>query len=339
MADIKRNVDLTTLNTFGVSARAETFTEITQIEDFDTPEISSLLTHGETLILGGGSNVLLVDDIPAVTRVHLKGIEIIEQNRDTANVRVAAGEVWHEFVLWSLRQGLSGIENLSLIPGTVGAAPIQNIGAYGVEVKDCIVWVEAWHRVSKKHIRVEASECDFGYRSSIFKKELLNKVCITDVIFRLNKKPKLSLNYGAIRDTLTQKGITSPTPTNVSEAVCAIRRSKLPDPAELGNAGSFFKNPVISQHQLTDLKAIHPSIPSYSLGGNLYKIPAAWLIEQCGWKGKRVDNVGSHHKQPLVLVHYGSGAGRDILQLSKQIQSDVQSTFGIIIEREVQVRP
>jgi UDP-N-acetylmuramate dehydrogenase len=267
----------------------------------------------------------------------LKGKTLIAEDADTVLLQVASGENWHEFVMFALEQAWYGVENLALIPGTVGAAPIQNIGAYGVEVKDVIEWVEFFRWDDKKVQRLSHAECRFAYRDSIFKQELSGKGIIVSVGFRLHKQARLNTSYGAIEAELNHMGISSPTPMDVAHAVMHIRRSKLPDPAFIGNAGSFFKNPTIPLEQYRELKSRFPEMPSYPVNDQLVKVPAGWLIEYCGWKGFREGDAGVHEKQSLVLVNYGNAGSKEIWALSERIVQSVWSSFGILPEREVQV--
>ncbi|SHN26723.1 UDP-N-acetylmuramate dehydrogenase [Cyclobacterium lianum] len=289
-------------------------------------------------ILGGGSNILLLEDLDAlVLKISILGIDKISEDDQQVILKVGAGVVWHDLVLYSLDQNLSGLENLSLIPGTVGAAPMQNIGAYGVEIKSAFEHLEAIE-ISTGTTRIfQEKDCRFGYRDSIFKNELKGKYIITHVAFRLNKDHQPNISYGDIQSTLQKMGAIRPSPLNISKAVVQIRQQKLPDPKELGNAGSFFKNPTISLERYNQLKEKHSEIPGYPIAGDRVKIPAAWLIDTLGWKGKRMGPVGVHEKQPLVLVNYGGSNGSDILELGRKIQEQVCTEFNIRLEREVNV--
>ncbi len=288
-------------------------------------------------VLGGGSNVLLTGPISGTVILNrIKGITALHEDADAVWLRVGAGEVWHALVLYAINNNLGGIENLALIPGTVGAAPIQNIGAYGVEVKDAIIEVEAWDIEAGKLLTFKNADCNFGYRDSIFKHELKGKVVITSVTFRLSKHPTLHTEYGAIRDEL-QSMNDKASVQSIAQAVINIRQSKLPDPAQIGNAGSFFKNPTITRDAFSALQQHFPTIPSYPAPKGLVKVPAGWLIEQSGWKGHREGDAGIHARQALVLVNYGSATGGDIWELSDKVLASVQSKFGIELEREVQV--
>lgn len=332
---VYKHQSLILYNTFGIDKQAETINIIeneTELEQF----FAAGPAHW--LILGGGSNILLTQDVSdPVLKIDIKGIELIRQTGHSVEVKVGAGEVWHQWVLYSLAQGWGGMENLSLIPGSVGAAPIQNIGAYGVEVASVIEKVRYYDIEKKTWKEIRGSDCAFGYRDSIFKKELKGRFVITAVYFRLYKAPHtLNIGYGAIKDELNDAPFTEYSIKDVSDAVIRIRQSKLPDPKEIGNSGSFFKNPVIGQDQFNALAKAYPRIPFYSQPDGV-KIPAAWLIEQCGWKGRRKGHCGVHDKQALVLVNYGGASGTDIYRLSGEIIQSVEEKFGIRLEREVQI--
>jgi UDP-N-acetylmuramate dehydrogenase len=294
------------------------------------------------LILGGGSNLLFTDNFDGlVLAMRNKGIAIEEESDTEVLVKAAAGEVWHDLVMYATARGWGGIENLSLIPGTVGAAPIQNIGAYGVELKDVFHSLEAYLPHREIFTNFTAAQCQFAYRDSIFKRELKGKAIISSVTLRLQKQPLANISYGAIAETLQAHGIAPQNATiaQVSEAVIAIRKSKLPDPSVLGNAGSFFKNPEIDSVHFEKLKATFPELPGYPVSEDTVKVPAGWLIEQCGWKGRRVGETGAHAQQALVLVNYGGAHGKDILNLARQVQQSVEDRFGIAIVPEVNVVP
>ncbi len=329
------NQPLQQLNTFGLAARAEFFVEIKTEADLR----AALKTPpGPVFVLGGGSNLLLTKDVRGlVLKNSLTGIETRRRTANRTWVRAAGGENWHRLVLWSLDQGLAGLENLSLIPGTVGAAPIQNIGAYGVELKDAFLKLEAVELATGRRRVFSKEECRFGYRDSFFKREGKGKFFITAVWFSLRNEPRLNLEYGAIRETLAERGIEKPTAKDVSDAVVAIRRSKLPDPAEIGNSGSFFKNPEVETSFCLKLLKGWPKMPHFDLGGGRSKIPAGWLIEQCGWKGRRLGNAGCYEKQALVLVNLGGATGEEVWQLAQQIIQSVEEKFGVRLEPEVNV--
>jgi UDP-N-acetylmuramate dehydrogenase len=336
--DIQRNVSLKGLNTFGIDAKASYFGEFHSVAELqnmiENPDFKAL----EKLILGGGSNLLFTRDFEGIVlRNRILGKEILEQNDDFAYVRAGAGETWHEFVLFCIENGFGGLENLSLIPGTVGAAPMQNIGAYGVEIKDSFAYLEAVNINNGKIQTFDKDDCNFGYRESVFKKELKGQFIITCVVFRLSKKPVFNTSYGAIKTTLEEMGIKEPGIKAISDAVCHIRRSKLPNPAEIGNAGSFFKNPEIPEDQYNKLKEKFTEIPCYKTSPGMVKVPAGWLNEQCGWKGKVVGQTGVHKNQALVLVNYGNATGAEVQKLSEDIRHSVKEKFGIELETEVNI--
>jgi UDP-N-acetylmuramate dehydrogenase len=332
---IQENISLKTHNTFGIDKNAEFFTVASTQEELVAALTKAKEMYLPVLILGGGSNILLTKDFPGlVIKLEIKGIYLRHKNEDQLLVEVGAGEVWHELVLYCIQQDWAGLENLSLIPGTVGASPMQNIGAYGVEIKDVFHSLTALHRDSLTLKTFNAAACKFGYRESVFKNELKDQYVITSVTFALSKTPHFRLDYGAIQEVLLEKGVKQPTLKAVSDAVIHIRESKLPNPKEIGNAGSFFKNPSISNVQFDALKAQHPSLPGYTSTEGV-KVPAGWLIEQSGWKGKRIGDVGVHAKQALVLVNYGAGTGEEIKSLSQQIQASVLEKFGIQLQPEV----
>ena len=334
---IEENKSLKDYNTFGIACSARYFVEITSIEELK--EILANQNYPERFILGGGSNMLLTKDIDAlVIHVNLKGIKIISETDTHVTLQAMAGENWHEFVQFCIQENYGGIENLSLIPGNVGTAPIQNIGAYGVELKDVFVSCNTVEIASTKEQEFTKKDCNFGYRNSIFKNEAKGKYIITSVTFQLTKtNHNLNTDYGAIQQNLSKKNIENPSISDISEAVIAIRQSKLPDPKKLGNSGSFFKNPVVGSEKFKQFKIDNPDAPYYQLSPSEYKIPAGWLIEQAGFKGKRYDDAGVHKNQALVLVNYGNASGNDIWQLALTIQQKVKDQFGIFIEPEVNV--
>jgi UDP-N-acetylmuramate dehydrogenase len=323
-------------NTFGLSVKANYYSSFT-----DVTELKSLLSNlpaKNLMILGGGSNVLFTQNFDGVLlRNEIGGVEKIEETEKHVFLKVGAGVVWHDFVLYSIEQNLGGVENLSLIPGSVGASPMQNIGAYGVEIKDVFHELEAYHIETGEVHTFNNESCQFGYRESVFKRALKNQYVILNVTFKLSKNPVINTSYGAINDELSAMGVEHPTIKDVSDAVIKIRQSKLPNPAEIGNAGSFFKNPVVANTHVDKLKERHPNMPVYPIDENSSKIPAGWLIEQDGWKGKRFDKYGVHAKQALVLVNYGGASGTDILNLSEQIIQSIEKNFGIKLEREVNI--
>lgn len=335
--EILEDYSLKGLNTFGISVNSRYFISIRSTKELREVLSMDIAQSKPILIMGGGSNILFTEDFPGLIILNnIKGIEIIEENNDEVLVSAGGGEVWQDLVTFSLDNNLGGIENLSLIPGSVGAAPIQNIGAYGVELKEVMESLEAIELATGEKRTFYNADCDFGYRNSIFKKELKDKYLITNVKFKLSRSPKLNTTYGAINSLLKERGIEDPTIKDISNAVIEIRQSKLPDPAHLGNAGSFFKNPVLDKIDFEGLKLTFPDIPGY-MNDELVKIPAAWLIEQCGWKGKRFDNIGVHDKQPLVLVNHGGGTGKDLSDLAKKIKESVVTKFGIELEAEPRI--
>lgn len=333
---ILENVSLKSFNTFGIDAKARFFVETTQPHEFEAILSDNRVQYLPKVILGEGSNVLFTQNFAGlVIRNAIKGIQTLDETQDFIWLQAHAGENWHDFVIHCVNQNYGGIENLSLIPGTVGAAPIQNIGAYGVELKDTFMQLEALNLKNGNRTIFNYQDCQFGYRDSIFKNQFKNQYAILSLVLKLNKKPALHLEYGNIKDMLTNMQVKEPTIKTVSDAVMQIRRSKLPDPKQLGNAGSFFKNPIISTLEFEYLKQSYPKIPSFHAGDNEIKIPAGWLIEQCGWKGKRIGNIGVYEKQALILINYGQGTGPEIKALAEQIQKSVQEQFGILLSPEV----
>ncbi len=331
---MEKNVSLKPYNTLGIDLPAAHFIEVDNIEQL--PELSD---YPDSIhVLGGGSNILLLQPVEGlVVKNMLKGIFFVKEDETHVWLEVQSGEVWHDFVMVAINNGLGGIENLALIPGTVGASPIQNIGAYGAEVKDTIESVTFWHWQDKKFITYNNEQCRFGYRDSIFKHELKGKAFICSVVFRLAKQPVFNTSYGAIEEEVKKTGVAELSVQAIAQAVINIRTSKLPDPKQIGNAGSFFKNPTIPIAQYESLKAEYADIPHYPVSETLVKVPAGWLIEQCGWKGYRKGDCGVHARQALVLVNYGTSTGDEIWQLSTEIVTSVLQRFGILLEREVQV--
>ena len=333
--NIQHNISLKKYNTFGIDVTAERFINIDSVS-----QLREVLNNESSFfVLSGGSNLLLTDNLNTlVLHIGIKGIDILEENDLHAYVKVQAGENWHDFVLWCIKNNLGGLENLSLIPGYVGTSPIQNIGAYGVEIKDTFHKLKAIEIKTGNRIVFNAEDCNFGYRNSVFKNGLKGKFIITSVIFKLTKKNhKLNYSYGAIQSELENRGITSPTIRDISNCVIDIRNSKLPNPNEIGNSGSFFKNPIVFTKKFNSLKKKYPEIPSYAISSDEVKIPAGWLIEQCGFKGKRFGDAGVHTKQALVLVNYGNATGKEIVRLAQNIQETVLNSFGILLEIEVNV--
>jgi len=336
---LERFIDLKSYNTFGLPVVANYFVRINHSDDIKELMNKAVFKENRRLILGGGSNVLFLDDFfeGLVIQVDNKGWEIIDEKDNNIYVRAQAGTDWSYFVDELVKEGLYGLENLSLIPGKVGAAPMQNIGAYGVEQKDCFYSLEAVDLQSGKIKIFDRQSCNFGYRSSVFKHEARGRYLIIAVTFALKKKAAVNISYGNLEEYFKERGIQNPDIKDLSEAVKIIRQSKLPDPQQLGNAGSFFKNPVVHQLLLNDLTKEHSSIPNYPLGPNTYKIPAAWLIDQAGWKGHRQGDAGVHERQALVLVNHGNASGREIFALAMKIQLDVKAKFGINLDPEVNI--
>jgi len=336
MPDILENVSLKPYNTFGLEAKGKYFVVFKSVEELKGILSLEKFKNEKKLFLGGGSNVLLMGDFDGlVLKNEIFGIENIFEDETKVILKSGAGEVWHLFVSKSIELGLSGLENLSLIPGTVGAAPMQNIGAYGVEIKDVFVELEALNLETFEIEIFDKEKCNFGYRESYFKHEGKGKYVILNVSFELSKIPNFNVSYGAIKDTLHQMGVVDLTTKAISDAVISIRKSKLPDPAQIGNSGSFFKNPEIPKTNYDTLKEVFPNMPHYVIDAESVKVPAGWLIEQAGWKGKRIGEIGVHTQQALVLVNYGGGKGHEIANLAYEIQASVLEKFGIKITPEV----
>ena len=335
--ELLSNFSLKNHNTFGIEAKAKEFVAVHSIDDLR--KVLRENASKNKFILGGGSNMLLTQDIDAlVIHVDLKGKKIINQTENYVWVESQAGENWHEFVLWTLEHDFGGLENMSLIPGNVGTTPVQNIGAYGTEIKDTFESCEAMEIATQKTRTFSHSECNFGYRESIFKQEEKDKYIITSVVFKLTKiNHAIKTSYGDIITELAKQNVTQPTLKDVSNAVIAIRKSKLPDPKELGNSGSFFKNPIVLKSDFEKIRANFPEMKFYEVSETEVKVPAGWLIEQAGFKGKRFGDAGIHKNQALVLVNYGNATGQEILAVSKDIQQTVFEKFGIQIEAEVNV--
>jgi UDP-N-acetylmuramate dehydrogenase len=331
---IQTDVSLRSRNTFGIDAKAQAWLSIRSADDLAAVR-SSRLAELPRLVLGGGSNILFTRDFPGlVLHMDLRGMAVAYEDEDATYVWAAAGESWHDFVLWTLEQGLGGLENLSLIPGSVGAAPIQNIGAYGTELKDCFHALTAFDFETGNTITLDRAACRFGYRDSIFKHALRDRAAILNVSFALPKRWQANLQYADVSKELGERGISSPSPRDISDAVIAIRTRKLPAPALVGNAGSFFKNPVVAATQRDALLAQHRQLVSYPQPDGSYKLAAGWLIDQCGWKGKAMGAAGVYDKQALVLVNRGGASGQDIVALATAIQNDVLARFGVKLEPE-----
>ncbi|NQZ44052.1 MAG: UDP-N-acetylmuramate dehydrogenase [Flavobacteriaceae bacterium] len=335
--NIQENISLKPYNTFGMDVKARFFVEITGL--LQLQRILQLSAYPNRFIISGGSNMLLTKDIDAlVLFINLKGIHKVSESDDSVIIKAMAGENWHELVLWTLERDYGGLENLSLIPGNVGTAPIQNIGAYGVELQDVFVSCEAMNLETNELEEITKEECAFGYRDSIFKNKAKDRYIITSVKLRLSKTDhKIHTLYGAIESELAAKGVVHPTIKDVSEAVIKIRQEKLPDPKEIGNSGSFFKNPVISKKTFENFHKKFPDAPYYAQENDRFKIPAGWLIEQCGFKGKRFGDAGVHAKQALVLVNHGQATGMELYELAQTIKNSVYDRFKIHIEPEVNI--
>lgn len=335
---IQENISLKQFNTFGIEAKARYFVEVNNKTELREALYDNAFHMTKRLILGGGSNILFTKDFDGVVlKLNIKGIKKIKENADYVWIKAGAGESWHDLVLYSIENNWGGIENLSLIPGSVGAAPLQNIGAYGVEIKDTIHEVKALNIPTTEVHVFDKNDCQFGYRESIFKNEAKDKYVVLSITLKLAKNPKFHIEYGAIKDTLAENGVSELSIKAISDAVISIRQSKLPNPAEIGNAGSFFKNPEITTILFAKLKAEFEDIPSYPINPELVKVPAGWLIEKAGWKGYREGEIGVHAKQALVLVNYGNGNGQQIKDLSEKIQKSVFEKFGIRLQTEVNI--
>lgn len=336
--EIQTNKSLLEYNTFGINVKADFFIEVKSIDDLLEILKDEKYQQIPRLVLGGGSNVLFTQDFNGlVLKNDLKGIKILSESDSEVVLEVGAGENWHEFVMHCVDKDYAGIENLSLIPGNVGASPMQNIGAYGVEVKDVVQKVKFIHFDDLELHELDENDCEFGYRTSVFKTSLKNKTFISSVVFKLKKQVReFNTSYGAIEKELESLGL-SPSVQNISKAVINIRRSKLPDPKEIGNAGSFFKNPVISNQKAEELKGIYADIPLYPAGEGKMKVAAGWMIEKAGWKGKRINGYGVHEKQALVLVNYKGAKGSEVNQLAEDIRESILDNFGIELEKEVNI--
>ncbi|MBD1363920.1 UDP-N-acetylmuramate dehydrogenase [Mucilaginibacter sp. ZT4R22] len=337
MLQIQENVSLKNFNTFGIDANARYFAEINHADELAELFADPQWLHMARLVLGGGSNMLMVADFDGlVIRLNIRGIEH-RISHDDVFVEAGAGEVWNDLVNYCVDHGYAGMENLSLIPGSVGASPIQNIGAYGIELKDVFESCQAFEIATGTIKTFSKEDCKFGYRESVFKSELVGQYIIVSVKFHLSLTPKFNLKYGAIEQELAARGISEPTLKDVSQVVSHIRVSKLPDPSTIGNAGSFFKNPVISAAEFEPVKQNFPDVVNYPAGDGFVKLAAGWLIEQCGWKGKTVGNTGTWKNQALVLVNHGGATGHEVYALSSQIIDSVYTKFGVTLQREVNI--
>jgi UDP-N-acetylmuramate dehydrogenase len=333
---IERDFSLKDYNTFGIEAYAKYFATFGSVE-----ELSSLVEEHsgiKSLILGGGSNILFTGNYDGlVLKNEIKGLEVVKEDEENIYIKVGAGENWHQFVMYCVEKNYGGVENLSLIPGNVGASPMQNIGAYGVEIKEVFHELEALHLKDNNCVKFRLLNCEFGYRESVFKKKYKDQFAILNVTYRLSKKPKFNTSYHALQEELEKIKVSELSVKAISQAVINIRQSKLPDPAKIGNAGSFFKNPEIGKQEFEQLQQLYSAIPSYKINEEAHKIPAAWLIEQCGWKGYRKGDAGCHEKQPLVLVNYYHATGKEIYELSEAIKISVKEKFDIELTREVNI--
>ncbi len=338
---IEQNVSLKKYNTFGIDVNAEKFAQFSSVYDLQALFHDINIDKEPIFILGGGSNILFTKNVEGlVLKNNIYGIETVHEEEKNVYVKTGAGENWNQFVLHCIERNFGGVENLSLIPGKVGAAPMQNIGAYGVEIKDVFHSLEAYNFLEKKIMNFTLNDCEFGYRESIFKKRYKGEFAILNVTFRLSKIPHFNISYGAIEEQLQKMNVKELTIKKISDAVISIRTSKLPDPSLVGNAGSFFKNPEIDSAQLKKLQTIVTEdlrLPCYKINDDKFKIPAGWLIEQCGWKGYRKGDAGCYDKQALVLVNYGNAKGDEILALSEEIKSSVLKKFSINLETEVNI--
>jgi UDP-N-acetylmuramate dehydrogenase len=336
--EIKKDVQLKKYNSFGIECKARLFCSVKEEADITALIKDPLSQHEDMLVLGGGSNLLFTRDCDAlVLHNEILGIEMLAEDESHVYVKAGGGVKWHDLVMYCIRNNWAGIENLALIPGTVGASPIQNIGAYGVEIKDLFHKLEAVHLKTAEKITFNLKDCAFGYRDSIFKNKMKGEFFITSVTYRLNKKPDFKTSYGAIEQELDRMGVKELTITAIADAVINIRKSKLPDPSVIGNAGSFFKNPEISEIEFNRIQSAYPEVIGYPASAGMRKLAAGWMIESCGWKGYRSGDAGCHEKQALVLVNYGNASGKDIINLSNQIIASVEHKFGVQLEREVNV--
>lgn len=336
--NLQADFSLKNLNTFGINVKARFFTEVHSVTELQQVIENEKHKGLKILVLGGGSNILFTKDFDGLIILNrILGIQVSNETEENILISAGSGENWHQFVLHTLQLNAGGLENLSLIPGCLGAAPIQNIGAYGVEIKDTFHSLEAVSVTNGTVRTFTKQECEFGYRDSIFKRNEKGKYIITGVTFQLSKTPVLHMSYGAITQELEKQHIANPTIKDISNAVIAIRQSKLPDPREIGNAGSFFKNPEVENKIVAALKINYPDLVAYPVSAHSSKLAAGWLIENCGWKGKRVGNVGMHEKQALVLVNYGNATGEELIAHARRVQESVKEKFGVLLEMEVNI--
>ena len=335
---IRSDVSLKTLNTFGISASAKFFSEASNEDQVRAIIQTNEFSSNDNLILGGGSNLLFTENFNGIVlKNNISGIEVIRETDEAVYVKAGGGVVWHDFVLYCIKKGWNGLENLSLIPGSLGASPMQNIGAYGVEIKDIFEELEAIHLKTGEINYFNNLDCKFNYRESIFKTSLKGEYLISRVTFKLSKKMNFNTSYGIINQQLEAMNITDLTAKSISDAVVAIRQSKLPDPKKIGNSGSFFKNPIVSHGQFEKLKLNFPNVVGYPSGDKSTKLAAGWLIDQAGWKGKKFNNYGVHKNQALVLVNYGGATGKEIYNLSEEIMQSIKEKFNVALEREVNI--
>lgn len=335
---IEFDVSLKNFNTFGIDVSSKLFSQAENEDHVRNVIQSTEFMRNSSLILGGGSNVLFTKNFDGIVlRNHIQGIEVIEETKEYVLVKVGGGVVWHDFVLHCIKKGWHGVENLSLIPGNVGASPMQNIGAYGVEIKKVFHELEAIHLQTGEIHYFNNSACEFGYRESVFKNKLKGQYLISRVIYKLSKKGNYTISYGAIEKQLESMGVQELSAKSISDAVIAIRQSKLPDPKKIGNSGSFFKNPIVDKSTYHMVKSNFPDVVAYSAGKGFMKLAAGWLIEKAGWKGKTFDNYGVHKHQALVLVNYGGASGKEIYDLSAEILDSIKEKFGVQLEREVNI--
>lgn len=335
---IRENISLRPYNTFGITAYARYFALFQSQEELEAIVASPQYRQHSRFILGGGSNILLTKNVDGlVMKNEMGGIEVVNDDADHIFVKAGGGVNWHQLVMFCVENGYAGAENLSLIPGNVGASPMQNIGAYGVEIKDIFHQLEAFHLEEKTMETFSLQDCAFGYRESVFKRKYKGQFVITSVTYRLNKKPVFHTSYGAIQQELEKMGVKELSIKAISDAVIRIRSSKLPDPKQVGNAGSFFKNPAVEKGHFASIQQTIPDVPAFPLDEDHVKVPAGWLIEQCGWKGFRRGDAGCYPKQALVLVNYGNASGEEIYALSEEVLQSVKTRFGIALEREVNV--
>ncbi len=338
MLNIIENQSLKNFNTFGIEVSSRYFSQPNQIEDLKELLGTEIFKRNRKLIIGGGSNLLFTNNYDGiVVQPHLKGIEIVSETEGHIFIKAMAGEIWDDFVSYCTHHQWSGVENLSLIPGNIGSAPVQNIGAYGVELKDVFYCLEAIQIEKAEITQMDQASCQFGYRDSVFKNALKDQFIVVSVTFKLNKKAEVNVSYAALQEALNSKNILNPNLNDIRRTVCEIRQSKLPDPSVYGNAGSFFKNPTISASQYKLMQVTHPGIKAFAQPQGDFKISAGWMIESCGWKGYRKEDAGVHKEQALVLVNYGNATGKEILHLALEIRESVIAKFGVPLDMEVQV--